>query len=216
MNTRNVTAIFLITFGTAGCATGPAQHTWRLERADVIDGHAAKVLGTPAAINDGGRKALCFNGVSDGIIVPINPVEGWPRFTIEVLFRPDGDGPEEQRFLHIQDEAERRVLLETRVTREHNWSLDTFLHAAASDRLTLLDRSKSQATDRWYRAALVYDGVTMSHYVDGVKQLEGAVRFPPMSAGRISLGVRLNRIHWFKGCIAEVRFTAEARPPAFR
>jgi hypothetical protein len=216
MNTRIVAAILFITLGAAGCATSPAQRTWRLERADSIGGHATEVLGNPAAINDGGRKALCFNGVSDGIVVPVNPIEAWPRFTIEVLFRPDGDGREEQRFLHIQDEAERRVLLETRVTGEDTWSLDTFLHSAASDRLTLLDRSKSQPTNRWYRAALVYDGARMSHYVDGVKQLEGAVRFPPMSDGRTSLGVRLNRIHWFKGCIAVVRFTADAHPPTFR
>ncbi len=212
----SVLALILVALSAAGCAAAPPSHTWRLERADSIGGHAAEVLGAPVMKDEGGRKALCFNGATDGILVPVNPIQGWPKFTIEILFRPDADGPEEQRFLHIQDEDERRVLMETRVTSGQAWALDSFLHSSSTDRLTLLDRSKAQPTDRWYWAALVYDGQIMSHYVDGIKQLEGAVKFPPMSQGRISLGVRQNRIHWFKGCIAEVRFTAQARATAFR
>jgi hypothetical protein len=199
--------------GAVGCATGPAQLHWRLDRADIVGGHAAEVLGGPLARVEGGRAALCFNGESDGLIVPVNPIEGWPRFTIEILFQPERGGPEEQRFLHIHDDAERRALIETRLTTPDTWALDTFLHSSATDRLTLLDRSLTQPTDRWYWAALSYDGERMTHYVNATKQLEGTVNLPPMSAGRISLGVRQNRVHWFKGCIAEVRFSAAALPP---
>jgi hypothetical protein len=131
-----------------------------------------------------------------------------------VLFKPDGEGPAEQRFLHIQDSQERRVLIETRVTKERTWALDTFLRASDSDKLTLLDPAKVSPGDRWYWVALVFDGKTMSHYVNGDKQLEGPVTFPAMSAGRISLGVRQNRIHWFKGSISQVRFTPAALAPA--
>ncbi|HEX6637129.1 MAG TPA: LamG-like jellyroll fold domain-containing protein [Steroidobacteraceae bacterium] len=198
----------------AGCAhTGagePLQTRWRLDNLESIGGVTPEVLGAPKVVADEARKALCFDGKSDGIFLPLNPVQGWARFTIEVLMRPDGDGPPEQRFLHIQDEAERRVLIETRVTQEHTWSLDTFLRATEADKLTLLDRKQVQSTDRWFWVALVYDGKTMSHHVDGAKQLEGELAFPASRAGRISLGVRQNRIHWFKGCIAEVRFTSDA------
>ena len=85
-----------------------------------------------------------------------------------------------------------------------------FLRATDADKLTLLDPGKTQPTDRWYWAALVYDGKSMRHFVDGNKQLEGSVAFPPTGPGRISLGVRQNRVHWFKGCIAQVRFTPVA------
>jgi hypothetical protein len=197
----------------AGCAAKPPQAVWRLDDARLIGGHTAEVLGSPQVRRHEGRNALCFDGRSDGVFVPVNPIAGWPQFTIEVLFQPDGDGPEEQRFLHIQDDQQRRALIETRLTKSNTWALDTFLHATTENRLTLLDRTKVQPTDRWYRVALVYDGRTMSHYVDGVKQLEGAVEFSPTGPGRISLGVRQNKIHWFKGCIAEVRFTASASYP---
>jgi hypothetical protein len=53
----------------------------------------------------------------------------------------------------------------------------------------------------------------MAHFVDGVKEREAAATFPPFGAGRISLGVRQNRVSWFKGGIREVRFHTIALSP---
>jgi hypothetical protein len=200
----------LLSLAVLGCPISPESRTWRLDQVGTIGGQSPEVLGAPKAESREGHKALCFDGKSDGLFLPVNPIEGWPQFTIQILFLPDGDGPEEQRFLHIQDTTERRVLMETRVDRNRAWSLDTFLRATDTAKLTLLDRAKTQPTDAWHWAALVYDGKTMRHFVNGVPQLEGPVDFPALGPGRISLGVRQNRIHWFKGCIAEVRFTAGA------
>ena len=126
-------------------------------------------------------------------------------------FKPDGTGGEEQRFLHLEDEMKHRVLMETRV-RDGSWSLDTFLFQDATHKLTLLDRAKKHPTDRWYWVALVYDGKTMTHYVNSERELGGDVEFPPMTTGRTSVGVRQNRVSWFKGAIAELRFTPAALP----
>jgi hypothetical protein len=200
----------------AGCATMPAM-VWKLDHVGMIGSFKPEVLGSPRVAEKEGRRAVCFDGKADGLIFPLNPigapVGGDPAFTIEILLRPDGDGPAEQRFLHIQDEREHRVLMETRVS-DRAWSLDTFLRTSDADKLTLLDRTQTQPTDRWYWAALVYDGKTMSHYVNGTKQLEGEVAFVPTVEGTISLGVRLNRVYWYKGCIAEVRFASIAIPAA--
>jgi hypothetical protein len=47
----------------------------------------------------------------------------------------------------------------------------------------------------------------MSTFVNGTKQKDAAaLQFPPMLPGETSIGVRLNRVSWFKGCIAEIRF----------
>jgi hypothetical protein len=40
------------------------------------------------------------------------------------------------------------------------------------------------------------------------------VPFEPLCAGRASLGVRLNRVSWFKGCLRELRVTPSALPVA--
>lgn len=41
-------------------------------------------------------------------------------------------------------------------------------------------------------------GKKMSHYINAVKELEGEIEFSPMNTGQISLGMRLNKVNWFK------------------
>lgn len=74
----------------------------------------------------------------------------------------------------------------------------------------LIDPKRKHATEKWYWVALRYDGKTMARFVDGAKEREGEVEFAPMGAGKLSLGVRQNRVHGFKGAIREVRVTPAA------
>ncbi|MGC4074621.1 MAG: hypothetical protein QM760_19395 [Nibricoccus sp.] len=154
-----------------------------------------------------------FDGKADGLLVPVIPIADWKRFTIEIFFSVDADGIPEQRFLHLQDAKGRRVLIELRLLPESRWCLDTFLYSDAGHRLTLIDRTKVHPAGRWHWAALTFADGRMTHFVDGVKECEGAIQFEPMSvSGRTSLGVRQNKVSWFKGAIREVRFTPEALP----
>ena len=41
---------------------------------------------------------------------------------------------------------------------------------------------------------------------------EAAVPFAPLGAGQTALGMRLNKVHWFKGAILRVRITRRALP----
>ena len=183
---------------------------WRLDQTARVGGHATEVLGAPRVVPGADGPAVFFDGTSDGLFIPANPLTGLAQFTIEVLFYPAADGPAEQRFLHVQDGPGTRVLIETRVA-NGTWALDTFLsHPATGAKLALLDTAKRHLADRWTWVALVYDGRRMAHYIDGVKELEGEVAFPVMAAGQVSLGVRQNKIYWFKGGIREVRWHARA------
>ena len=184
---------------------------WQLNSLTTIDEHNVTVLGEPDVVTADGLNAIAFDGSSDGLIVSMNPVAGMNQFTIEVLFKPDFDGLPEQRFIHFQDSLENRGLIETRVNPDSTWTLDTFLYNKDPDsRLTLLDRNITHPTDKWYWVALWYDGTTMKHYVNGVEELSGEVAFNPMTEGQISIGVRLNQVHWFKGLISELRFHDKA------
>jgi hypothetical protein len=196
----------------ATIGSGPV--VWRFEDVRGAGRPSTTVLGEPRAVTEDGRKALRFNGQSDGLIFAQNPLAGWKEFTVEVLFKPDGDGPAEQRFVHMEDRSQNRALIETRVTAGGHWYLDTYLHVGSADQgLTLVDKEKRHPADRWYWAALVFDGRTMSHFLDGTKEKEGRIAFGPMGEGRTSVGVRLNQVFWFKGCIAEVRFHPRALGP---
>ena len=143
-------------------------------------------------------------------MLDVNPIAGWSNFTIEVLIKPRTAGTEEQRFLHIEDARASRVLLELRMVTPQEWALDTFLFDSPQSRLTLLDRAKLHSAEEWHWVALTYDGTTMTHFVDGTRELDGAVAFRAMEQGRMSLGVRLNKVSWYQGCIREVRLTPRA------
>jgi len=153
---------------------------------------------------------MCFRGEPDAALLDVNPIAGLRTFTIEALIKPRTAGAAEQRFLHIEDERAARVLLELRIVSPHEWALDTFLFESPQSRLTLLDRAMVHSTDEWHWVALTYDGTTMRQYVDGRHELEGPIAFRAMEQGRMSLGVRLNKVSWYQGCIREIRFTPRA------
>lgn len=183
---------------------------WTFKDLDRIGKHAVTTSGSPHIVKEKGGRAICFQGEPDAAFLDVNPITGWKQFTIEALIRPGTAGAAEQRFLHIEDERSARLLLELRIVSPREWALDTFLFDSPQSRLTLLDRTKLHSTDEWHWVALTYDGTTMTHYVDGVRELEGPMEFRAMSPGKMSLGVRLTKVNWYQGCIREVRFTPRA------
>ena len=190
--------------------TADSATIWRLDRTDQVGGHPVTTEGAPQVVTHAGESSIHFNGTSDGIFLPVNPLEGLTDFTIEALFNPDADGPTEQRFIHVSDQAGSRALLEIRLAAD-GWSLDTFLLSGQSQRnCALLDRTKLHPANRWTWVALVYAHGHMAHYINGAKELEGEVTLAPMTAGQISLGVRQNKVYWFKGSIREVRIHPSA------
>jgi Concanavalin A-like lectin/glucanases superfamily len=190
------------------------QTTWELNRVNNLGGHPAQVLGNPRLIESSQGKALEFDGQQDGIIVDANPLAGMDRFTLEVIFRPDAGGAKEQRFVHLQEAGgDNRILIETRLTESNQWFLDTFIRSGKTDQ-TLFAEKFLHPADEWFQAALVFDGREMRHYVNGIQELAAAIQYQPLKAGQTSLGVRLNRVYWFKGAIRKVRFSHGVLTPA--
>jgi hypothetical protein len=191
-------------------AAQPAAVVWTLDNLNAVGGHRLAVEGSPRLAETSAGRAVEFDGVDDGLFVDVNPLEGLGRFTVEVVFEPAPDGSEEQRFLHFQETgSEDRALVELRLLAGGSWCLDTFLRDGSSQ-LTLIDRLAAHPAARWHVAALIYDGQTMSHYVNGTREATGMVRIAPLGAGRTSIGVRQNRVSWFKGRIRLIRVTPEA------
>lgn len=189
-----------------------ASVTWRINRLDQIGGHPTIGIGNPLVIATADGKAVVFDGTDDGLIVSANPIAGAAAFTVEAIFRPDAGGTTEQRWFHIQEEAnDNRVLLEIRLTGEQ-WFLDTFIKSG-ENKLTLYAENFKHKAGEWYHVALVYDGATMRHFVDGKEELSGPLTILPLGGGSTSIGVRMNRVFWFKGAVRKARFTARALSP---
>lgn len=182
---------------------------WDIDNLENIGGKKPAILGNPEIIVTRKGRALRFDGIDDAIILDANPIAGMDRFTIEIIFRPDEGGNEEQRFFHVQEADDHRVLIEIRLADGNKWYLDTFMKNGDSEQ-TLYAKDFTHTIGDWYHAALVYDGGLMRHYVNGVMELEGEIKYNPMANGQTSIGCRLNRIYWYKGAIMKVRISGEA------
>lgn len=187
--------------------------TWKIDNLKEIGGSSPTVTGKPRVIKDSGEKAISFDGKGDGLLINRNPIAGARSFTIEAIMRPDAGGEFEQRWLHVQDDKiDDRALLEIRVS-GNEWFLDTFIKSG-ENRLALFAEKFKHPVGGWYHVALVFDGLTMRHYVDGEEEMSGPLNASPLGPGKTSLGVRMNHVSWFKGAIREVRFTQRALAPA--
>jgi hypothetical protein len=182
---------------------------WILDSLTTVGPHRPTVLGNPREIETPRGRAIAFDGIDDALVLGANPLAGARAFTIEAIFRPDTGGQPEQRFLHVQEIEDRRILLETRLTDANAWFLDTFIKSGASER-TLQSRARTHPLGEWYHAALVYEGGRMRHFVNGVEEMTGAVDYAPTTGGQVSIGCRLNRVYWFRGAIRGVRFCDRA------
>jgi len=186
--------------------------TWKIDNLKKLGANGLTVIGNPRVIDAPGGKAVMFDGVGDGLLVNTNPLAGARAFTLEAVFRPDANGNKEQRWFHIQqDKSENRVLLETRLDGDQ-WFLDTYIKSGESNRALFAENFK-HPVGAWYHVALVFDGSEMRHYVDGKLELAGPLSIAPLGEGQASIGVRMNRVYWFKGAIRKARFTPKALRP---
>lgn len=206
--------LFLASIGFAQTPQAPKKSVvWKIDNLKKIGGNRVEVLGNPQIIKIERGKAVLFDGEDDALLINQNPLEGFHQFTVEAVFRPDAGGAAEQRWLHIEDteNTESRALLETRLVGAQ-WFLDTFLKSG-DNRSALYAENFKHALGRWYTVALVFDGAEMRHYVDGKLELTGKITRKAFGKGITSIGVRQNKIYWFKGAISKARFTNRALSP---
>jgi len=203
----------------AQAQSGDAGSTiWRFDNIDSIGGHTTHVLGHPYLIDSPYGKAVEFNGVDDALFVDDHPLAAVSAYTWEVVFRPDVDGAEAQRFFHLSEidpatgkDTDNRMLFEIRIVKGQ-WCLDSFAETNGARR-ALLNCDDLQPLGRWYRVTAVYDGKTLRNFVGDEMQGEGDLHMAPQGPGHSSIGTRINRRDFFKGAVFEARFTPRALEP---
>ena len=190
-----------------------------------IGGMTPKVEGSPGLVDSPVGKAVQFNGKDTGLFFPGRPLVGAKTFTIEAIFRPEG-GDVQQRWMHIAEtdpktgldanpggtsDPNPRFMFEVRVV-DGQWYLDAFVNSAAGSK-ALIDPKKLHPINQWYAVEQTYDGKTYRSYVNGALENEGEIAFTPHKAGHMMVGVRMNHVNYFKGSVAEARYTARALKP---
>ncbi len=198
---------------TAAPPQGSQSEVWAFDRLERIGGHPTTVVGQPRVVDTPFGKAVEFDGVGDALFIDVHPLAGAETFTLEVIFRPDPEGRPEQRFFHLQERgSDTRLLLETRLIGD-KWALDGFAASSTGAR-ALLDRTKLYPLGKWYNAAMTYDGKTFRIFINGELQGSSEVKLSPQAQGQTSVGVRINKIDWFKGVVREARMTRRALEPS--
>jgi hypothetical protein len=192
-------------------AAEQGAEVWTFDRLDRLGSHPTTLVGEPRVVDTPLGKAVEFDGVDDALFVDVHPLAGADTFTWEAVFRPDG-GNVEQRWFHLQEaDGDNRMLFEIRV-QGNEWWLDSYLHGPAGQK-ALIDSAKRFPVGRWYHVASVYDGREFRNYVNGVMQGAFVMSFVAQRPGRTSIGVRMNRVNYFRGAIRSARFTRRALDP---
>jgi hypothetical protein len=195
-----------------------ASETWTFDRLDKINGHAVSLLGQPRVVETPLGKAVQFDGDDDAMYVANHPLGGATEFTWEAIFRPDG-GSVEQRWFHLSEQdpktgadTDNRMLFEIRVA-GRDWYLDSFVNSGEVGK-ALMNREALHPLGKWYHVASVYDGREFRNYVNGVQEGSAEVHFAPQGAGYSSVGVRINKVNYFKGAVRLARVSRKAHAPS--
>jgi hypothetical protein len=191
---------------------------WTFDRLDRINGIPTVVAGQPRVIKTALGKAVQFNGVDDALFIAKHPLAGVETFSFEAIFRPESGGAPEQRWFHLAEQdpktgadTDTRFLFEIRVI-EGKWCLDAFVHTPIANQ-ALLNRQFLHPLDVWHHVAMVYDGTEFRSYVNGVLEGKAAIHFAPQGPGHSSVGVRINKVNYFKGSVRQARFTRRVLTP---
>lgn len=157
-----------------------------------------------------------FNGRDTGIWLLDRSFQNISTFVVDVQFQPFRDGPAEQRFFHIQDQAsENRFLLETRVTSDGYWYADTFF-AQGEQSVVLQDYRLLHPCDKQYRYTAIYDGTSLSQYIN--QQMELKEKLPGLklpNSATVSIGIRASNEYPFLGIINSIFFHPNCSAFAF-
>ena len=212
-------AVALLAAAQTPAPKPPAEQIWRFDNLNSIGGHPAQILGHPQLIESPYGKAVQFNGVGDALFLPVHPLAGARMYTWEVIFRPDADGAQAQRFFHLQEQdpatgqdTKNRMLFEIRII-DGKWCLDSFASSGESNR-TLLNCQADHLypLGQWYRVTAVYDGKELRNYIGDVLQGSGALDLKPQFPGHASVGMRINKLFPFKGAVLLSRMVPRALP----
>ena len=169
------------------------------------------VLGNPKKIDSPYGTAVQFDGEDDGILIDEMPLKDLSEFTIEMIIRFDSGGNHEQRYFHTGTMKGDRSLMEMRSNTD-TWYLDGMFESKGKW-VVLMSPELVHPLDKWYHIAFTVKDGEQATFVNGQKELEGNVDFSPITKGKTSIGVRQNKIYWFKGAIYSIRITNKVLDP---
>lgn len=172
-----------------------------------------EISGAPKTVASPYGEAVYFDGVGDAFFLKEMPLQSLQEFTVEMIFNPDKNAPFEQRVLHIGEVTKGRMLLEIRAVAS-NWFFDGYA-ASGTNKKAVNDEKLLHPLGQWHHVAFVVTSESLTTYVNGKKELQESFSFNPIESGTTAIGVRLNKVSWFKGAIYKIRITPKRIQPHY-
>jgi Concanavalin A-like lectin/glucanases superfamily len=216
-NMRVLSVAFVVAVLCACSSQGTnktSTEVWRFDSLSNVNGYSVEQMGQPKVIASALGQAVSFDGDGDRLLVNANPLGDATEFTVEIIFKANDVFPKnhEPRVFHIEssDNPARRLTLELRLNDKQQWYFDAFIKTEKAN-LTLIDPTKVHPVGEWVHAAVTYKKGEFTSYVNGKKELTGAVDYLTIPANaKTSVGARMNQIHWFNGDVLQVRIAKRA------
>lgn len=215
--TLRLILLFLLCFSFAkGQNTTPAvapNKTTEWVLASLLDKKPTQleISGAPKTVASPYGEAVYFDGVGDAFFLKEMPLQSLQEFTVEMIFNPDKNASFEQRVLHIGEVTKGRMLLEIRAVAS-NWFFDGYA-ASGTNKKALNDEKLLHPLGQWHHVAFVVSPDNLTTYVNGKLELQTPFSFEPIESGTTAIGVRLNKVSWFKGAIYKIRISPKQLSP---
>ena len=197
---------------------GPAETVvWKFDRLDSIGGHKTTVLGEPKVIDSPVGKAsssmasmmVCSSTITRSPAPKLLP--GKPS-SAPMAVNGSSDG-----FISASRIPTPAPTLETACSLKSGSSMKHGILTASTksgtEDATLMNRNALHPLGAWYHVASVYDGKEFRNYVNGVQEGAASVYLAAHGPGHASVGMRINKVSYFKGAVHLARFTRKALSP---
>lgn len=188
-----------------------AKTEWLLANLLQSKSSNVEISGNPKIVSSPYGEAVSFNGIDDAFFLNELPLQSLQEFTVEMIFKPEANGLFEQRILHIGESTKDRMLLEIRAV-DSNWYFDGYV-ASGINKKALIDEKLIHPLEKWYHVAFVVTPKSLTTFVNGKQELYLDFPFLSIESGQTSIGVRMNKVCWFKGAIYKIRITPRQITP---
>ena len=108
-------------------------------------------------------------------------------------------------------DTDNRMLFEIRVVGD-KWFLDSYNQSGAANK-ALMNREARAPAGRLVPRRVGVRRQGIQQLRDGVREGRGEPQLAPHGPGHASVGVRINKVFYFKGAVRLARFTRRALPP---
>lgn len=152
-------------------------------------------------------RALKFDGIQNYVDIPYSPAFYPSALTVECWFKTTGEAGILEPIVSAWDDSagDFEIELDSRNNRQANFYIDT------SNGFPPINGGPSLNDGNWHHVALVWDGATLTGYVDGSSVVSTAIG-GNLSGGHLDINIgRDSEGRYFPGVIDEVRISNIAR-----